>query len=32
MTEQQQNATPSESGQAEDYQQREVSEGLRVVA
>ena len=32
MSEQQQNATLGESGQAEDQQQREVSEGLRVVA
>lgn len=32
MSEQQQNATPGESGQTEDQQQREVSEGLRAVA
>ena len=31
-TTEQQNATTSESGQAEDQQQREASEGLRVAA
>lgn len=30
MSEQQQNATPGESGQTEDQQQREVSEGLEL--